>query len=416
MDETPVIRSRSPFWWARYVPATLAVLILLGLMLAIGGPVLVPLLLSFALAFMLEPLTDWFQRRRFSRHASVMLAMTVATLAVAVLLLVLLPNAWHQLEPLIDRLPHAIRAAGERIQVSLASLQERMHPVAYERLQAALRGLQEDPSAITTRVGEWLTQGLFGLVNLGSAAIGLLIVPFFVYYLLLDMHNIRVAIDEHIPERHRGVGAKLFDEIADIVRGYVRGRVLVAAGMSLFYALGLSVLQVPLWAAIGIVAGFVGIIPYLGVITGLVLALAFAALDGAGAGRLLGVAVVFTLAQLLEDYVLTPKLIGDRLELHPMLVFIALIIAGDLFGLLGLVLAIPVLGVLKVLIRFLDQLYLRSDFYLVPAPAAGASVVQRAAAATTSDAAVARDTQRFKERREEPPPPPQGSSRKRSRR
>jgi predicted PurR-regulated permease PerM len=162
-------------------------------------------------------------------------------------------------------------------------------------------------------------------------------------------------------------------------------------------------LGVPLWAAIGLIAGFVGIIPYVGILAGVVLALAFAALDGAGAGRLVGVVAVFALAQPLEDYVLTPRLIGDQLELHPMFVFIALIIAGSLFGVLGLVLAIPVIGVVKVFLRFFDELYLRSDFYNAPALAGEANEMQGAARAAVSDREVAADAERFEQVREMKP-------------
>jgi predicted PurR-regulated permease PerM len=303
---------------------------------------------------------------------------------------------------LIEALPKAIAAAGERVQFYLGQLEARLHPAAYERLQSIIQGVQQDPSAITTRIGEWLTQGIFGLVNIGSTLIGLMIVPFFVYYLLLDSHTIARNIEERFPPRHRDVGRRLMHEVGDVVRGYVRGRAIMAAAMSVFYAVGLLVLGIPLWAAIGLVAGFVGIIPYLGVITGIVLALAFAALDGAGLATMVGIIVIFILAQLLEDYVLTPKLIGDRLELHPMLVFIALIIAGDMFGLLGLVIAIPVLGVLKVIVRFLDQLYLRSAFYDPELATVGPVLLQRATDATVSDDAVVSDMRRARAMREDP--------------
>jgi predicted PurR-regulated permease PerM len=149
----------------------------------------------------------------------------------------------------------------------------------------------------------------------------MLIIPFLVYYLLLDMSKLRRIIEEHIPERHRGAGRRLLDEVGDVLRGYVRGRFLMAMIMAAIYGTGLLILRVPLWAGIGLIAGFIGIIPYLGVIIGLILALGFAALDGAGLGRLAGVGAVFAIAQVIEDYVLTPRIIGDKLELHPMLVF-----------------------------------------------------------------------------------------------
>ncbi len=122
-----------------------------------------------------------------------------------------------------------------------------------------------------------------------------------VYYLLLDMSNLRRIIEGHIPERYRGVGRRLLDEVGEVVRGYVRGRFLMALIMAAIYGTGLLILRVPLRAGIVLIAGFIGIIPYFGVISGLILALGFAALDGAGLGRLAGVGAVFAIAQLIED-------------------------------------------------------------------------------------------------------------------
>ncbi len=406
MESSAATYIRRSFWWVRWVPAALLIIGLIALIIAIGGTVLVPLVVSFALAFMLEPIADWFQRRGRSRNAAVLFTLASTTVAVLLVLLFLLPSIWHQLSESVEKLPLALRAASSRLGSSLNFARERLSPQAFERLQRAIADFQNDPSAVTSRIGGWLTKGVFGLITFGSAALGLAIVPFFVYYLLLDMRNLLRVIEEHIPERHRGVGVRLFDEVGEVVRGYVRGRFLVAACMAAIYALGLLILGVPLWAAIGLIAGFIGIIPYLGVLSGVILALGFAALDGAGVGRLVGVFGVFIVAQMIEDYVLTPRFIGGKLELHPMLVFIALIIAGDLFGLLGLVLAIPVLGVVKVLLRFADELYLHSGFYMLPVPAGDASevtTVQRAAASTVSDAQKAADARRVVRTREEVP-------------
>jgi predicted PurR-regulated permease PerM len=315
---------------------------------------------------------------------------------------------WHQLQTSIQKVPDAIRAVSERSRGVVEYARTHLSSDTLDRIQAAIDGVKEDPSQITESVGGWLRSGVFGLVNFGSAALGLLIVPFFVYYLLLDLNNIRDAIDRRIPERFRPAGTKLFDEVGDVVRGYVRGRFLVAVCMAIIYATGLEILRIPLAVGIGLIAGIVGIIPYLGVMSGLVLALAFAMLDQAGLGRLGGVVAVFVVAQLLEDYVLTPRLIGDRLELHPMLVFIALIIAGDLFGLLGLVLAIPVVAVCKVLVRFFDELYIRSEFYLGPhlhLQEPSGLMVREAAAVATSHRDQLADAARADAVREQIPPP-----------
>ncbi len=380
---------KAPLWWARWVPAALLITGLIVLTILIGSTVLVPLLLSFALAFMLEPVADRFERRGHSRNAAVLLTLLVTIIAALLVFGLLLPSIYHQFGESVEKLPLALRAASARVQALLDYAHGQLSPQLYARLQAAITDFQNDPSAITSRIGAWLARGLFGLVSFGSAALGLLIVPFFVYYLLLDMDNLRRIVEEHIPERHRGTGVRLFNEIGEVLRGYVRGRFLIALIMAAIYAMGLLILGVPLWAAIGLIAGIIGIIPYIGVATGFLLAVAFAVFDGAGIVRLTGILGIFALAQLFEDYVLTPRIIGNKLEVHPMLVFLALIIAGDLFGLLGLVLAIPVLGVLKVFLRFIDELYLRSDFYTASALAGSsgeATEAKPAAAANLEDA------------------------------
>lgn len=354
---------QSYFWWIRWVPAALVALVALFVLVRLSKPILIPLLVSFALVYMLEPLVAWFERHKLSRPLAVLAAMSSATLAVLLLVGVLLPSVWKQLQESIQQVPLALQAGGDLVRQGLAYLETHTDSALLDRVKEAVDGVRSDPSAITSTVGEWLMGGLFGIVGLGSAALGLLIVPFFVYYLLIDLHDIRRGMDRRIPDRFRVRWARLADDLGTVMRGYVRGKFLVAIGMSITYMLGLWIVGVPLWAGIGLIAGFLGIIPYLGVMSGAILALAFAALSGASLAKLGGVIVVFVLAQIVEDYILTPKLIGDRLALHPMLVFIALIIGGELFGLLGLVLAIPVLAALKVIFSLADAIYRDSEFY-----------------------------------------------------
>ena len=354
---------QSYIWWIRWVPAALIGILAIIVVVRISRPILIPFLISIALVYMLEPLVEWFEKRKLSRGLSVLAAMTSATLGVILLVGVLLPSLWKQLQESIQQVPQALQAGSDLARQGLGYLEAHVDSALLDRVKAAVDGVRNDPSAITSTVGEWLMGGFFGIVNLGSAALGLLIVPFFVYYLLVDLHDIRRGFDRRIPDRFRVRWARLVDDLGTVMRGYVRGRFLVAIGMSLTYAAGLWIIGVPLWAGIGLIAGFLGVIPYLGVMSGAILALAFAALSGASLAKLGGVIVVFIVAQIVEDYVLTPKLIGDRLALHPMLVFIALIIGGELFGLLGLVLAIPVLAGLKVIFSLADAIYRDSEFY-----------------------------------------------------
>jgi predicted PurR-regulated permease PerM len=133
--------------------------------------------------------------------------------------------------------------------------------------------------------------------------------------------------------------------------------------MGVLYAIGFAIARVPLALSIGLLSGLLNFIPYLGTLTGLTLSLSFVALDGGGWARILGVVVVFIVVQSVEGYYLTPKLLGGRLDLHPMWVLIGLMIGGSLFGVLGIILAVPVIAIAKVALDFLEELYQQSNFY-----------------------------------------------------
>lgn len=363
----PIGKHREPLWWVRWVPG--ALLLLLGgfLALRVGRSLLVPLLLSSAVAVMLNPLCNWFERQGRPRKSAVLLSMAAALLVIGLPLIALLPGVWKQLGESIEKLPFALRALLLRGSHWIDWIQEHSSVAVFGRLSLEWRRFESNPSSLGEYAAAWLSSGAFGLVDAGSAMLGLIVVPFFVYYLLVDKDRLRNLLEARIPGRYRAAAGCLLDDIGAVLSSYVHGRCLMSAVMSAIYGAGLFALQVPLWGAISLLAGFLSIVPYLGALGGFVMALGFAALDGAGPWRLAGVAALFGFAQLVEDYVLTPRLIGDKLDLHPMAVLMALISAGDLLGLLGLVLALPALAVLRVFLQFLDRLY-RGDEFLPRQP------------------------------------------------
>src|SRR5262249_22666208 len=158
--------------------------------------------------------------------------------------------------------------------------------------------------------------------------------PFFVYYILVDFGGWRDSCEELIPPRFRDPFTRLFDEVGRILESYVRGQLLIAMLMGMLYAVGFLLLRVPAWAGIATIAGLLNAIPYVGTTFGLILATGFTLADGAGFWRVTGVVAVFAAVQGIEGYFLTPKILGSRLSLHPMAVFLGLLIGGKLFGFL----------------------------------------------------------------------------------
>ena len=360
-------RARNPLDWMRWIPALLLALLVVAALFISSQVILIPLLAPLALAYMLEPLVEWFEQRGWSRSASVLLTLTAASLVAILVLLFVLPGIWNQLTRSYEKLPLALQAGRERIEPLMQQLKATSPPV-YEFLHSLTDSFRdpEKQKQITNALAGWMKSGLLGLVSATSSILDLLLVPFFVYYLLVDYRAARARLSRLIPPRHRTTATELMDRINFVVSAYVRSQLLIAALMGFLYALGFAVLRVPLAFTLGMLSGLLNFVPYLGTLTGLLLSLSFTALDGAGLWRLVGVIVVFAIVQSIEGYYLTPKLMGEKLDLHPLWVLAGLVIAGNLFGLLGIILAVPVIAISKVLFSFLEELYQKSHFYRRP--------------------------------------------------
>ncbi len=210
-------------------------------------------------------------------------------------------------------------------------------------------------------------------------------VAVFVFYILIDFQRWRDSLEDLIPPRFREPFSRLFDESGRILESYVRGQLLIGLIMAIFYAVGFWFLGVPAWAGIAMISGLLNAVPYVGTILGIVLAGGFTLAGGGGIWDIAAVLGVFVAVQTLEGYYLTPKILGGRLNLHPMAVFLGLLIGGKLFGLLGVILAIPAIAIAKVFYKFLRELYQASHFYhagdLHPADAPSENLEERIAEA-----------------------------------
>lgn len=345
----------------RWVPAALLGLLVLIAVIIGGRIILVPLLSSLALTYLLAPIVTWFTRRGWSRPASVLLTMTAATLTLALVLIFVLPGLWHQINTSYAQAKDLM--AAERIDRLLLKVRQ-INPQIYE--MAKNYDLQSEKERIGRVALDWLQRGLFRLVDLTTSILDLLLIPFFVYYLLADYRAMRQRVDRLVPPRFRGTTSELLSEVNKVISSYVRSQLVIGLAMGALYSLGFLMLRVPMAITIGMLSGLLNFVPYLGTLTGLVLSLAFAALDGAGPGRLAGVLAVFVIVQSVEAYYLTPRFLGSNLNLHPMGVLAGLMIGGSLFGLLGIILAVPIIAIAKVVMGFLEELYQQSEFYRDP--------------------------------------------------
>lgn len=349
--------------WMRWIPAVVLFLVVAVLVFAGARIVLVPLLTSVALAYLLAPIAAWFEKRGWSRMIASLLTMTSVALVGVLVLIFLVPSIWQQILTSYD---HARSMLMDQARVDETLRRIRLASPTVSGYLDQLVGAVRDPgrqAQFRTMVIDWMQSGLFGLVNLTTSILDLLLIPFFVFYLLSDYRQVHAVLERLIPPRNRSVANELIDRLSHVLSTYVRNQMLISLTMGVLYSIGFLAFRVPLGVTVGMLAGLLNFVPYLGTVTGLVLSLVFVALDGAGLWRVAGVVGVFGLVQAVEGYYLTPKLLGTSLNLHPMVVLLGLMVGGNLFGLIGIILAVPVIALVKVVFHFLDRAYQGSEFY-----------------------------------------------------
>jgi predicted PurR-regulated permease PerM len=374
-QDPPTVKTnnlRNAFWWLRWVPTVVIAVLILYFLYIAGSVAVVPVLASIALAYLLNPVVRRFESLGISRAPASLAAIVLVSVAIAAFLAYVLPDLWaesskagakivqnftpenaaRQRAVLRRYSPALERVAGDRIERFLSD------PVAFynENVATTAAKLDEEGNVVTTPGGSVVLAWLI-------SSLDMLLVPFFVFYILVDFGKWRNSLEDLIPPRFRDPFSRLFDESGRILESFVRGQLLIGLIMAIFYAIGFWFLGVPAWAGIALIAGLLNSIPYVGTALGIILAGGFTIAGGGGVWDLAAVLGIFVAVQTLEGYVLTPKIMGDRLNLHPMAVFLGLLIGGKLFGFLGFILAIPSVAIGKVFFKFLRELYQASHFY-----------------------------------------------------
>ncbi|MDQ3181494.1 MAG: AI-2E family transporter [Acidobacteriota bacterium] len=364
----------SPFWWLRWVPTIVVSSLVLYFLYVVGSVAIVPMLVSFALAYLLNPIVYQGEKRGLSRTMSSVVAILLVALVITAFMAYVVPDLWAESTKAGSKIAENFTPENAvRQRAVLKRYSPALEKVAGDKIEKFLSDptafYNENMTSPTTTVDEngklTATAGGSGSVILSTlvSSLDLLLVPFFVFYILIDFQNWRDSLEKLIPPRFREPFSRLFDESGRILESYVRGQLLIGLIMAVFYAVGFWFLGVPAWAGIAMIAGLLNAIPYVGTILGIILAGGFTVAGGGGVWDVAAVLGVFVAVQSLEGYYLTPRILGGRLNLHPMAVFLGLLIGGKLFGLLGVILAIPAIAISKVFFKFLRELYQASYFY-----------------------------------------------------
>lgn len=335
-----------------------------GWLLYLLAPVLTPFVVSALLAYLGDPLVDRLQRRGLSRTSSVVIVFVTMFLASVLALLVVIPAVENQISVLLGKLPLAVAWVQERLLPVLASrfgIEIAFDPAALkEHLTAHWQELSNVARGVVLQLGR-SGQALLGWISF------ILLVPVVTFYLLRDWDHLVANVRELLPRAIEPRVSTIAAEIDAVLAQFLRGQLTVMAALALIYTVGLWLAGLELAFSIGVIAGLVSFVPYLGVIVGVLLAGVAALLQFQDAWHLLAVIAVFGVGQMLEGMVLSPLLVGDRIGLHPVAVIFAVMAGGQLFGFFGVLLALPVAAAIVVLLRHSHDEYLRSGLY-GPAP------------------------------------------------
>jgi predicted PurR-regulated permease PerM len=344
----------------------LALAVGLGWLIFQLAPVITPFAISAGLAYLGDPLVDRLQRLRFfrwpvSRTVAVIIVFVLMSAAVGLILLFVLPLAREQITYLVRRAPEMLEWL---LGTALPWLQSRL---GLAPLEMDLQSLTEAAKSYWKDVGS-AALSVLGTVSRGGQAVlhwlmNLVLIPVVTFYLLRDWDRLVLGIQNLIPRQDEPAISGLFREIDDVLGAFIRGQLMVMLALGLVYTLGLWLLGLDLAFIIGMVAGLLSIVPYLGTFVGVVAALLAAIFQFQDVLHPVLVLGVFAVGQSLEGMVLTPLLVGDRIGLHPVAVIFAVLAGGQLFGFLGILLALPAAASLNVLVRHLDQRYRASDLY-----------------------------------------------------
>ena len=344
-----------------------AALTLLGFAAAVlyySSAVFLQLFIAFALAYILNPTVERLERKGVKRPYGIMIVFLLTVILCGGFALFLVVSITGEFSNMQLNLPAYIQHLYE---ITPAPLKGYLGVETTDKLAVRLgEVIQQARNAapdLLKPLLAFLQKALSSTVAVLLDLLGYLIIPVYLFYLLFDLPQLKTFIISYIPDRFRPAYRTKLTEVDTVLSGFVRGQLSVCAILAVLYSLGLYVIGIDLAIVIGTLAGVTFIIPYVGTIIGIVLSVTMALLKFNDVLHPLLCLCWFGFVQLLEGAIITPKIVGDTVGLHPLVAIVSLLIGGQLFGITGMLLAVPVTAVLQVFLRSLAEYYRSSDFY-----------------------------------------------------
>lgn len=352
--ETEKAIKQQLFFWG------LAFVLLLGFFWLFND-ILLPFLAGMVLAYFLDPVADYLEDHKFSR----MWATTIITVTFIIIfvlaLIIIIPILSSQVNGLIERMPLLV----SKLQTLIASTESNW---LRETIGVDAKTIQDNLNTLLAQGAQFATSLLSGIWSSGVALVNLVsllvVTPVVAFYLLFDWDRIVEKVDGWLPRDHRDTIREIFKDIDRAVAGFIRGQGSLCLVLGLYYGISLTIAGLNFGLLIGLFAGLISFIPYVGSLLGLIIAIGVALVQFWPDYIAIGiVALIFMIGQILEGYVLQPKMVGKSIGLHPVWLMFALFAFGALFGFTGMLIAVPASAAIAVIVRFAIDRYLESDVY-----------------------------------------------------
>lgn len=338
----------------------LIIISVIGLAINLFAPILGPFVLAFSCAYILLPGVEWLTRKRMPHNMAVLLMIVLLVMVLALLALLVLFILQRELPILREQLPVLLVHFNNWLQPKLFELGMEIRFDFPELQKLLLDHIVASPEEMMRRIGQTLVFSGSALLNLVSFVIFL---PILLFYLLKDWRHLCARSVNLIPPRWRTPIMSTMTEVDDVLAQYLREQLKVMLILAIYYTVTLWFAGFDVAVPVGLLTGLAIFIPYIGFSIGLLLALLAALLQFGDAYGFGMVALIYGLGQIIESFFLTPMLVGERIGLHPLAVIFALLAFGNLFGFLGVLLALPISAIFVVLLRRLQHLYQTSALY-----------------------------------------------------
>jgi sporulation integral membrane protein YtvI len=353
---------RKQLWRIGVVAAAAAVFVA---MLFLLSNALIPVFVALLLAYLLDPLVARLESKYINRSVAIIILAALALVVIFLSGTILVLQVQKEVAELAKNLPQYLERVQQKADPLLQQYLGTELPKSVDEIQNQIASqLSKLDASALKPVSNLIAKITSKTVRIFVWLFSLIIIPVFLFYFLRDWREIKIKVKDNIPLAYRDYLVAKFEQIDDVLGAFIRGQLTVCMILGVLYSLGLWLVGTDLAVVIGMSAGIAFIVPYMGTILGIIAASIMAFLEYGVSWHILAVWVVFAVIQAIEGSVITPKIVGDKVGLSPVIVILALLVGADLLGFLGILVAVPVAAVLNVFIKDGLERYRESSFFL----------------------------------------------------